>query len=80
MIQQKITKEYIENENDALLRYPPNFIGTYSVVNRDVTNAWGNPRGYSIHPGNSPIFNVRVFVFVLLAQSLLFYFFSFRRS
>ena len=58
VIEQKIVKEYIENENDALLRYPPNFTGGYSFVNRDITNAWGYPRGYLIHPGNSPIFNV----------------------
>lgn len=58
-IQQKLVKEYIENENDALLRYLPNFSGGYSFVNRDITNAWGNPRGYLIHPGISPIFNVR---------------------
>jgi primary-amine oxidase len=58
VIEQKIIKEYIENENDALLRYPPNFSGGYSFVNRDVTNTWGYPRGYLIHPGNSPIFNV----------------------
>jgi len=63
VIEQKIMKEYIENEKDALLRYPPNFIGGYSFVNRDVVNAWGYPRGYSIHPGNSPIFNVMFFCF-----------------
>lgn len=63
VIEQKIMKEYIENEKDALLRYPPNFIGGYSFVNRDVVNAWGYPRGYSIHPGNSPIFNVMFFAF-----------------
>ena len=62
VIQQKITKEYIENENDALLRYPPNFTGGYSFVNRDITNAWGYPKGYLIHPGYSPIFNVRFLV------------------
>ena len=62
VIEQKIIKEYIENENDALLRYPPNFSGGYSFVNRDITNAWGYPRGYLIHPGNSPIFNVRFLV------------------
>lgn len=62
VIEQKILKEYIENENDALLRYPPNFGGGYSFVNRDITNAWGYPRGYLIHPGNSPIFNVRLLV------------------
>ena len=62
VIEQKIMKEFIENEHDALLRYPPNFSGAYSFVNRDVTNAWGYPRGYSIHPGNSPIFNVCFFL------------------
>ena len=62
VIEQKIMKEYIENENDALLRYPPNFSGGYSFVNQDINNAWGYPRGYLIHPGNSPIFNVRFLV------------------
>ncbi|KAF8805988.1 amine oxidase catalytic domain-containing protein [Phlegmacium glaucopus] len=60
VIEQKIMKEYIENEKDALLRYPPNFTGAYSFVNRDITNAWGYPRGYAVHPGNSPIFNTVV--------------------
>ena len=64
VIEQKIIKEYIENENDALLRYPPNFSGGYSFVNRDITNAWGYPKGYLIHPGNSPIFNVCFSCFV----------------
>ena len=62
VIEQKLMKEYIENENDALLRYPPNFIGSYAFVNRDTINAWGYPRGYLIHPGNSPIFNVCFFL------------------
>ena len=69
VIEQKLMKEYIENENDALLRYPPNFIGSYAFVNRDTTNAWGYPRGYLIHPGNSPIFNVCFF----LIRDLVFY-------
>ena len=41
-IEQKITKEYIKNEDDALLRYPPNFTSGY-------------PRGYLIPPRNSSI-------------------------
>ena len=77
VIQQKIMKDYIENENDALLRYPPNFTGGYSIVNWDVTNAWGYPRGYLIHPGNSPIFSVRIF---LKKRSLLALVFYLRRS
>ena len=55
-------KEYIENENDAILRYPLNFAGGYSFVNPGIINAWGYPRGYLIHPGNSPIFKVRLLV------------------
>lgn len=81
VIQQKIMKDYIENENDALLRYPPNFTGGYSIVNRDITNAWGYPRGYLIYPRNSPIFNVRNFSFKFFYLLMFFSFvFSFRRS
>ena len=76
VIQQKIMKDYIENENDALLRYPPNFTGGYSIVNRDITNAWGYPRGYLIHPGNSPIYNVRFFFFKKKKNYLLMFLFS----
>ena len=76
VIQQKIVKDYIENENDALLRYPPNFTGGYSIVNRDITNAWGYPRGYLIHPGNSPIFNVRIFLKKIFYLLMFFFLFS----
>ena len=81
VIQQKIMKDYIENENDALLRYPPNFSGGYSIVNRDITNAWGYPRGYLIQPGNSPIFNVCKLLFFGKNHYLLMLllFFSFLR-
>lgn len=58
VIQQKITKKIIDNENDALLKYPQNFQGGYSIINQDNRNAWGLPRGYAIHPGYSPIHNV----------------------
>ena len=53
--------EYIENEDDVLLQYPPNFrvTGGYSFINRDIANAYGYPRGYLIHP---PVFNVRFLV------------------
>ncbi|KAJ3512039.1 hypothetical protein NLJ89_g3755 [Agrocybe chaxingu] len=60
VIQQKITKEYITNEDDALLKHPLNFQGNYALVNQDVKNAWGYPRGYVIHPGYSPIHNTVV--------------------
>ncbi|CAA7259438.1 unnamed protein product [Cyclocybe aegerita] len=60
VIQQKITKEYITNEDDALLKHPLNFQGNYALVNQDVKNAWGYPRGYVIHPGYSSIHNTVV--------------------
>ncbi|KAF8887254.1 copper amine oxidase [Gymnopilus junonius] len=52
-IQQKIIREYITNEDDALLKHPPNFQG-------EAKNAWGYPRGYAIHPGQSSIHNTVV--------------------
>ncbi|PSR74266.1 hypothetical protein PHLCEN_2v10010 [Hermanssonia centrifuga] len=60
VIQQKITRDYIENENDALLKLPVNFQGGYSFVNKAKTNRWDIPRGYAIHPGYSPVHNTVV--------------------
>ena len=60
VIQQKISKKFIENENAALLKFPTNLQGGYSLVNKEALNRWGIPRGYAIHPGYSPIHNVRV--------------------
>lgn len=65
VIQQKISKKYITNEDDALLKYPPNFQGGYALVNKAETNAWGYPRGYAIHPGFSPIHNVRPLISIV---------------
>ena len=59
-IQQKISRDYITNENDALVDFPANVQGVYSIVNRAKNNSWGVPRGYAIHPGDSPIRNVSV--------------------
>ncbi|KAF8590695.1 amine oxidase catalytic domain-containing protein [Ramaria rubella] len=59
-IQQKITREYITNEDDAMLKYPQNFQGGYAFVNKDAMNRWDNPRGYAIHAGLSPIHNTVV--------------------
>ncbi|KAG1752406.1 copper amine oxidase [Suillus paluster] len=60
VIQQVVTREYIDDENDALLKFPTNFQGGYSIVNQEETNKWGTPRGYAIHPGYSPIHNTVV--------------------
>ncbi|KAI0319519.1 amine oxidase catalytic domain-containing protein [Amylostereum chailletii] len=60
VIQQKITRTIIENEDDALLKYPVNFQGGYSIVNQAEKNRWGVSRGYAIHPGYSPVHNTVV--------------------
>ncbi|KAI0646161.1 amine oxidase catalytic domain-containing protein [Trametes meyenii] len=60
VVQQKISKRYIENEDDALLKFPANLQGGYSLVNKDALNRWGIPRGYAIHPGYSPVHNTVV--------------------
>lgn len=60
VIQQKITREIIETEDKAMLKYPHNFQGGYSFVNQDELNRWDAPRGYAIHPGYSPIVNTIV--------------------
>lgn len=59
VIQQRITREYIDNEDEALLKFPTNFQGGYTIVNTNKTNKWGIPRGYAIHPGYSPVYTVR---------------------
>ncbi|KAH9914348.1 amine oxidase catalytic domain-containing protein [Fomitopsis serialis] len=60
VLQQKITRTFVENEDDALLKFPYNFQGGYSLVNRDEKNKWGIPRGYAIHPGYNPVYNTVV--------------------
>ncbi|KAL4249686.1 Amine oxidase [Abortiporus biennis] len=60
VIEQKIFRDYVDNENDALLKFPNNFQGGYSIVNKEEKNSWGIPRGYAIHPGYSPIHNTVV--------------------
>ncbi|KIK59562.1 hypothetical protein GYMLUDRAFT_44520 [Collybiopsis luxurians FD-317 M1] len=56
-IQQRITRNVLETEDEALLKYPTNFQGHFSIINQNKTNAWGVPRGYAIHAGYSPIHN-----------------------
>ncbi|KAJ7600601.1 copper amine oxidase [Mycena floridula] len=60
VIQQKITKTIIENEDDAKVKYPSNFQGGYAIINQAEKNSWGHPRGYAIHPGSSPVHNTVV--------------------
>lgn len=69
VIQQRIVKSYIESEDEALLKWPANFQGHYALVNRDQTNAWGSVRGYAIHPGSSPVHNVRSITLCFVTSS-----------
>lgn len=48
----------MKNEDDAKLNYDTNARGGYALVNTEERNSWGMPRGYGIHPGYSPIYNV----------------------
>ncbi|ORX38990.1 copper amine oxidase [Kockovaella imperatae] len=47
--QQKIVRRILEEE--SLLEYPHNMEGAYVILNQNATNAWGNHRGYAVHPG-----------------------------
>lgn len=60
VLQQHIVHRYIATEDEALLKYPKNFQGGYSIMNRNATNAWGNARGYAVHAGVNPIHNTVV--------------------
>ena len=70
--QQFIKSRYIETENESRLFYPPNFRGLFAFVNKEETNLWGVPRGYVIHPGYSPIYNVCIGIVWLLSLWLLY--------
>jgi primary-amine oxidase len=58
VIQQRITKTFIENEDDAKLVWPGNLQGGFAIVNRDEKNRWGYERGYAIISGVNSIHNV----------------------
>ncbi|KAF6751012.1 amine oxidase catalytic domain-containing protein [Ephemerocybe angulata] len=55
----RLVKTYVESEDseDARVKYSQNYRSSYAVVNRDERNAWGVPRGYTIHPGLSQVYN-----------------------
>lgn len=54
-MQQRVKREYVGVEDAARVCYAPNFASSYGIVNRDAPNRWGNPRGYAILPGLSPV-------------------------
>lgn len=47
----KIQKDFITNENDAKINWDYNGATTYSVVNKDQKNSYGEYRGYTVEPG-----------------------------
>ncbi|KAL7423655.1 hypothetical protein Q5752_001236 [Cryptotrichosporon argae] len=49
VVQTKLVREVVEKE--GAFDYAPNAEGAYVVLNTNSTNAWGNPRGYALHPG-----------------------------
>lgn len=46
----KVTKTFIENEDDSKINWSLNNAATYAVVNTDTPNKWGEYPGYSIAP------------------------------
>ncbi|KAL0564606.1 hypothetical protein V5O48_017438, partial [Marasmius crinis-equi] len=55
VVQQSISRKFIDNEDQALLKYEPNFQNHFAIINKEAKNAWGNVRGYALHPGVNPI-------------------------
>ncbi|KAL1411966.1 hypothetical protein Q8F55_002959 [Vanrija albida] len=49
VVQSKLVRQRVAEE--SVLEFPPNMEGAYVVTNEDAHNAWGNPRGYQLHPG-----------------------------
>ncbi|KAL0950332.1 hypothetical protein HGRIS_010303 [Hohenbuehelia grisea] len=60
IIQAKVTREYVETEDDSRVKYPNNLQGSFAVVNQEAKNSWDTVRGYAIHPGLNPIHNTVV--------------------
>ncbi|KAH6879933.1 amine oxidase catalytic domain-containing protein [Coprinopsis sp. MPI-PUGE-AT-0042] len=58
--QQVVTRSYLKTEEESRVDYFKNFEGGYAIVNTDELNRWGNPRGYAVHPGMSPVRNTVV--------------------
>ncbi|KAH8919795.1 amine oxidase catalytic domain-containing protein [Atractiella rhizophila] len=55
VVQPKIQRRWIDNEDDSRVNWPDNFGGAFLIANKNQTNRWGNPRAYAIHPQTSTI-------------------------
>ena len=47
----KVERDFVTNENDAKINWDYNGATTYSVVNKDEKNQYGEYRGYTVEPG-----------------------------
>jgi primary-amine oxidase len=50
----KVDHSYISSEDDGKINWAPNGATSYSVVNRDKLNDFGEAPGYSITPSMTP--------------------------
>jgi primary-amine oxidase len=50
----KVDHSYIASEDDGKINWAPNGATSYSVVNRDKLNDFGEAPGYSITPSTTP--------------------------
>ena len=51
----KVERDFIANENDAKINWDYNAATTYTVVNKDEKNQFGEYRGYTVTPGKSTL-------------------------
>lgn len=50
----KVNRSYIASEDDGKINWAPNGAASYSVVNKDELNDFGEAPGYSITPSMTP--------------------------
>jgi primary-amine oxidase len=51
----KIKKGWITNEDEAKINFDPNSAKSFTVVNKEVKNKYGEYRGYKVHPKTPPV-------------------------
>ena len=56
----KIERNFISNENDAQINWDYNAATTYSVVNTDKVNAYGEYPGYTVEPASGSVIHLTV--------------------
>ncbi|KAF2233127.1 amine oxidase catalytic domain-containing protein [Viridothelium virens] len=56
----KVERDFITNENDAQINWDYNGATTYTVVNKDQKNQYGEYRGYTVTPASGSIVHLTV--------------------